>query len=159
MAIDNVQVNNSVGTDGNSFTTSISNDKLTNDDFLRLMLEEMKMQDPTKPMDSQRMLDSQMQMSGIETNLATIEAMKSLQNSFAQTALASASNIIGKIVEDGNLGQSGEPKGYKVAAIESIDGNISVKGYEIIGYDAEAQELILSTEQSTLAYDKITKIY
>ena len=32
-----VQVNSSVGVDGNSYTTSVSNDNLTTDDFLKLM--------------------------------------------------------------------------------------------------------------------------
>ena len=59
------------------------------------MVEELKMQDPTKPMDSQRMLDTQMQMSSIETNLQTIEAMKSLTESFSQTAFSNAANVIG----------------------------------------------------------------
>ena len=38
----NVQVNSSVGVDGNSYTTAVSNDKLTNDDFLKLMIQELK---------------------------------------------------------------------------------------------------------------------
>ncbi|MDZ7819063.1 MAG: flagellar hook capping FlgD N-terminal domain-containing protein [Aliarcobacter sp.] len=49
---DNIQVNSSVGIDGNSYTSAISNDQLTNDDFLKLMIQELKLQDPTKPMDS-----------------------------------------------------------------------------------------------------------
>ena len=50
--LSDVVVNSQTGIDGNSYTTAISNDKLTNDDFLKLLLEEMKMQDPTNPMDS-----------------------------------------------------------------------------------------------------------
>lgn len=42
MAVDNVVTQSATGFDGNSYTTAISNDKLTNDDFLKLMLEEMK---------------------------------------------------------------------------------------------------------------------
>lgn len=159
MAVDNVAVTGSTGIDGNSYTTAVSNDKLTNEDFLNLMLEEMKMQDPTKPMDSQSMLDSQMQMSSIETNLATIEAMTALQNSFSQMALASATDVIGRIVEDGTYGQSGEPKGYMVSSVEMLDGEIIVKGYETIGYDSESDQLIYSETQSSINYNNITKIY
>ena len=159
MAVDNVAVTGSTGIDGNSYTTAVSNDKLTNEDFLNLMLEEMKMQDPTKPMDSQSMLDSQMQMSSIETNLATIEAMKALQNSFSQMALASATDVIGRIVEDGTYGQSGEPKGYMVSSVEMLDGDIIVKGFETIGYDSENDQLIYSETQSSINYNNITKIY
>ena len=59
----------------------------------------MKQQDPTKPMDSQSMLDSQMQMSTIETNLDMSTSMKALQQSFAQMNLSTATNVIGKVVE------------------------------------------------------------
>ena len=65
---DNIQVNSNVGIDGNSYTSAISNDQLTNDDFLKLMIQELKLQDPTKPMDSQKMLSTQMQMSAMNTN-------------------------------------------------------------------------------------------
>jgi len=159
MAVDNVTVSSSVSADGNSYTSAISNDRLTNEDFLTLMLEEMKMQDPTKPMDSARMLDSQMQMSSIETNLSTIEAMKALQGSFSQMALASATSVIGRIIEDGTYGQSGDPKGYMVSSVESVDGDIIVKGYETIGYDEENSQLIYSDTLSSINYNNITKIY
>ena len=48
MAVENVQVNTSTGIDGSSYTSSISNDQLTNADFLKLMIEELKMQDSNK---------------------------------------------------------------------------------------------------------------
>lgn len=159
MAVDNVTVSNSTGIDGNSYTNAVSNDQLTNEDFLNLMLEEMKLQDPTKPMDSASMLDSQMQMSSIETNLSTIEAMKALQTSFSQMALASATDVIGRIVEDGTYSQSGDPKGYMISSVESIDGEIIVKGYETIGYDSENDQLIYSEELTALNYNNIKKIY
>ena len=38
---------------GNKYTQSVSNDSLTTNDFLKLMIEELKLQDPTKPMDIQ----------------------------------------------------------------------------------------------------------
>ena len=78
----NIEVNSSVGIDGNSYTTAISNDKLNNDDFLKLMIQELKLQDPTKPMDSTKMLSTQMQMSTISTNQEMIKAMQSMQTAF-----------------------------------------------------------------------------
>lgn len=132
MATDNVQVNTSKGVDGNSYTTAISNDKLTNDDFLRLMLEELKMQDPTKPMDSQRMLDSQMQMSNIETNLSLVKSMEALTTSYSQSALSNAANVIGKNIEDGNINQLGINKAYTVRSVVNENGQVTVKGQEIL---------------------------
>lgn len=158
MAIDNVQTSTQADAYGNAYTSAISNDKLTNDDFLKLMLTELQMQDPTKPMDSQNMLQSQMQMSAIETNLQTIEAMKSLQQSFAQSALAQSANLIGSIVENGEYGESGDLKEYYIGAVESVDGKIMLHAYEVVGYDAETSEFVMSEEKQLVDFNSITKI-
>lgn len=129
---DGIDVNTSTGVDGNTYTSSISNDTLTNEDFLKLMIEELKMQDPTKPMDSQRMLDTQMQMSSIETNLQTIETMKSLTESFSQTAFSNAANVIGKNIEDGNIDEFGVNKAYTVRSVENVDGEIQLKAQQML---------------------------
>lgn len=158
MAIDNVQVNTVVDASGNSYTSAISNDKLTNSDFLKLMLEELKLQDPTKPMDSSQMMQNQMQMSTIETNTQTIKAMQSLQNSFAQTALASAANIIGNIVENGEMGESGVTKQFKVNSVESVDGTLYIEGYQVVGYNAETGQLLFDTKPTSFQYNNITRV-
>lgn len=129
---DNVKINSGVGVDGNSFTSSISNDELTNDDFLQLMITELKLQDPTKPMDSQQMLATQMQMSTINTNQETIKAMQALTSAFSQSSLSNAANVIGKNIEDGNINESGINKAYTVRSVENIDGEVSVRAQEIL---------------------------
>ena len=127
-----VEVNSSVGIDGNSYTTAISNDKLTNEDFLKLMIQQLKLQDPTKPMDSASMLSSQMQMSSIDTNQEMIKAMQGMQTAFTQSSLSNASGIIGKNIEDGNIGADGVSKAYTVRSVENVDGNIQVKAQQIL---------------------------
>lgn len=129
---DNIQVNTNVGVDGNSYTSAISNDQLTNDDFLKLMIQELKLQDPTKPMDSAKMLSTQMQMSTISTNQEMMKAMQAMQTAFTQTALSNATGIIGKNIEDGNMGEDGISKAYTVRSIENIDGEIQVKAQQIL---------------------------
>jgi flagellar basal-body rod modification protein FlgD len=129
---DNIQVNSNVGVDGNSYTSTISNDQLTNDDFLKLMIQELKLQDPTKPMDSSQMLSTQMQMSTIGTNQETIKAMQSLQTTFSQTALSNAAGIIGKNIEDGNIGEDGITKAYTVRSVENVDGVVQVRAQQIL---------------------------
>lgn len=140
MSTDNVQVNSKTGIDGNSYTTAISNDKLTNDDFLRLMLEELKMQDPTKPMDSQRMLDSQMQMSNIETNLSLVSSMQALTTSFSQSALSNAANVIGRNIEDGNINEQGINKAYTVRSVVNENGEVTVKGQEMLYLEQQIKD-------------------
>ncbi|MGA1932541.1 flagellar hook assembly protein FlgD [Arcobacter sp. YIC-464] len=135
MAVDSVQVNTSTGVDGNAYTSSISNDELTNDDFLRLMIQELKLQDPTKPMDSKQMLSTQMQMSTINANQEMVKAMTSLQSSYAQTALSNAANVIGKNIEDGNISENGVNKAFTVRSVEAVDGEVQVKAQEILYYE------------------------
>lgn len=132
MAVNNVDVNSNVGIDGNSYTTSISNDQLTNEDFLTLMIQELKLQDPTSPMDSTKMLSTQMQMSTIETNQQTIAAMQALQKSFQQTSISNAANVIGKNIEDGNIGENGVNKAYTVRSVENVDGDVQVRAQEML---------------------------
>ncbi len=133
MAIDNVEISTAIGVDGNSYTAAISNDKLTNEDFLTLMLEEMKMQDPTKPMDSAALMDSQLQMSTIESNLAMTEAMAALQTSYANSALSTAAGLIGNIVEDGSMDDNGLQKSFKVETVESVNGEMYVNAKQLTG--------------------------
>jgi len=149
MAIDNVTVSSSTGIDGSTYTTAISNDTLTNEDFLTLMIEELKMQDPTSPMDSQRMLDTQMQMSSMNTNLKTIETMEALANSFSQSALSNAASVIGKNVEDGNVGEDGVNKAYTVRSVENTDGEVYVKAQQILYIEDQVQD----SDGNTIVYD------
>lgn len=132
MTTDTLKIETKVDKYGSSYTSSISNDKLTNQDFLKLLLEEMKMQDPTKPMDSNRMLDSQMQMSSIETNIQLTKSMESLKTSYAQSALSTAANVIGKNIEDGNMSDQGYNKTYTVMSVENKEGEIFVRAQEIL---------------------------
>lgn len=132
MASNSIEVNSTVGVDGNSYTTAISNDKLSNDDFLKLMIQELKLQDPTKPMDSKEMLSTQMQMSQMNTNQEMIKAMQAMQTAFTQSSLSNASSIIGKNIEDGNTSDSGVSKAYTVRSVENSDGEIQVKAQEIL---------------------------
>jgi flagellar basal-body rod modification protein FlgD len=129
---DGIQVNSSVGVDGNSYTSAISNDQLSSDDFLKLMIQELKLQDPTKPVDSASMLSTQMQMSSISTNQEMMKVMQSMQTSFNQSSLSNASSVIGKNIEDGNIGEDGVSKAYTVRSVENIDGEIQVKAQQIL---------------------------
>lgn len=149
MATDTVVTNTVTGVDGTSYTSAVSNDTLTNEDFLQLLLEELKMQDPTSPMDSARMLDTQMQMSSIETNLSLVTAMESMQSSYAQAALSNAANVIGKSIEDGNISQSGTNKAYTVRSVENIDGAVYVKAQEIL----YLEDVVTDVNGDLLNYD------
>ena len=161
MAVDNVITNSAVGLDGNSYTSNVSNDQLTNEDFLTLMMEEMKMQDPTKPMDSAALMDSQLQMSTIQSNLDMSEAMMALQASYGASALSTAASMIGHVVEDGSLDDSGILKSYKVETVENRDGELFVNARQMVGMtdvlqDSSTEELIMYDSDGFI-YDGETK--
>lgn len=130
-----VSVSSTTGADGNAYTTAISNDSLTSDDFIQLMLTELSLQDPTKPVDSSTMSDTQLQSSTIEANMATVEAMENLTASLTQTTLADSTNMIGRTVENGAVNEDGELKQYQISSVSSIDGKVYATSYELLGYD------------------------
>ena len=124
--------NSVTGTDsyGNKYTQSVSNDSLTTNDFLKLMIEELKLQDPTKPMDSAKMLSTQMQMSTLNTNMEMIKALQSIQTAFSQSSLSTATGVIGKNVENGSTRSDGSLKPFTIKSIENVDGEIQVVARE-----------------------------
>jgi flagellar basal-body rod modification protein FlgD len=124
--------NSVTGTDsfGNKYTQSVSNDSLTTNDFLKLMIEELKLQDPTKPMDSSKMLSTQMQMSTLNANMEMIKALQSIQTAFTQSSLSTATGVIGKNVENGSTRSDGSLKPFTIKSIENIDGEIQVVARE-----------------------------
>lgn len=119
---------------GNTYTTAVSNDQLESSDFITLMLTELKLQDPTNTVDSSSMLDTQLQLSNLEANTATVAAMESLQSTFEQSALTSSAGMIGNIVENGDTDDDGNNKQYKVSSVSMNDGTISLTAYELTGY-------------------------
>ena len=124
--------NGVTGTDsfGNKYTQSVSNDSLTTNDFLKLMIEELKLQDPTKPMDSAKMLSTQMQMSTLNANMEMIKALQSIQTAFTQSSLSTATGVIGKNIENGSTRSDGSLKPFTIESIENIDGQIMAVGRE-----------------------------
>ena len=157
---DDIKINSSVGIDGNSYTSAISNDQLTNNDFLKLMIQELKLQDPTKPMDSAKMLSTQMQMSTISTNQEMMKVMQSMQTAFTQSSLSNASGIIGRNIEEGNIAENGVTKAYTVRSVENIDGVIQVKAQQILYLE---DRLVLkdpsdSTKDQVIEYNLLGEI-
>ena len=155
--IDSVQVRSSVGIDGNSYTTAISNDKLTNEDFLKLLLEEMKMQDPTKPMDSQELMNSQLKMSQITANHEMVNSLEQLSKSFKASALSNSVGFIGRVIEDGSINEElGINRSYLVDNIESRDGVVYVNAREQIGFYHKIIDG--NNDDAQLSYNKDTGI-
>ena len=152
--------NSVTGTDsyGNKYTQSVNNDSLTTNDFLKLMIEELKLQDPTKPMDSAKMLSTQMQMSTLNANMEMIKALQSIQTAFSQSSLSTATGVIGKNVENGSTRSDGSLKPFTIESIENIDGEIQVVAREWL-YLHNGISLKDGDEVKAAEYDEVGNLY
>ena len=152
--------NSVTGTDsyGNKYTQSVNNDSLTTNDFLKLMIEELKLQDPTKPMDSAKMLSTQMQMSTLNANMEMIKALQSIQTAFTQSSLSTATGVIGKNIENGSTNKDGALKAFTVESIENVDGEIQVVAREWL-YLHNGISLKDGDELKAANYDETGNLY
>jgi len=91
-------------------TKTISNDKvvsnpnaqLTSDDFMKLFITQLQYQDPTKPMDTDKMLEETSQMTQLQSNNELRNDLKKLIAKMDTSAQYSAVNMIGKMADTGN---------------------------------------------------------
>jgi len=68
---------------------------LTSDDFLKILIEQLKNQDPSNPMDSNQLLEQVSQMRSLQSSL---ELSDSLQSLTLNQQLTSATSFLGKEV-------------------------------------------------------------
>lgn len=144
--VEDAQTQTKTDANGQSYTSNVSNDQLTNEDFMKLMLEELRMQDPTKPMDTQAMMDSQLKMSTIQANVDMSESMAKLQAAYTGSALSTATGMIGKVVETGETDDLGMLKSYKINTVENVDSEIYVNAYQLVGFEHYVQKYIKDEE-------------
>ena len=127
-------------------TKTISSDKvvsnpkgeLKSEDFMKLFLTELQYQDPTKPMDNEKMLEQTSQMTQLQTNRDLGNELKNLISKMDSNTQFNAISLIGKMVKtDGEYLQisdasnitSGIPidlyfeNNYKSANIKIVDRN------------------------------------
>jgi flagellar basal-body rod modification protein FlgD len=85
-----------------SSTTTNPNSVLGKDDFLKLLLLELKYQDPTAPMDSEKILSQTSQLATLESAENTNKSLATLATSLAASAQYSGIAAIGKIADTGS---------------------------------------------------------
>jgi len=97
-----------------SDTDVVSNPKgiLGKDDFMKLLLTELRYQDPTSPMDTEKMLTQTSQLATLEASDNTNKALEKLATTLTQTSTLGAISAIGKmaILKDDSfqLGKEGD---------------------------------------------------
>lgn len=85
-------------------TTSTAVDKsaLSKDDFLKLLLLELKYQDPTAPMDSEKILSQTSQLATLESAENTNKALETLASSLSSSMQYQGISAIGKMADTGS---------------------------------------------------------
>jgi flagellar basal-body rod modification protein FlgD len=85
-------------------TAAANKTVLGKDDFLKLLLVELKYQDPTSPMDSEKILSQTSQLAGIEASENTNKALTTLASSLSASLQLSGISAIGKLADTGSNG-------------------------------------------------------
>ncbi|DAB37223.1 MULTISPECIES: flagellar hook capping FlgD N-terminal domain-containing protein [Sulfurospirillum] len=100
-----IKTGSSTTTSGTSSSTSTaktgSADSLNKDDFLQLLLVELQHQDPTDPMDSDKILTQTSQLATLEASENTNKALEDLAAQLKQSVSAGATSVIGKMASLG----------------------------------------------------------
>jgi flagellar basal-body rod modification protein FlgD len=144
-------VTNTATTVSNTANTVATNPKaqLDSQAFMKLLLTELQYQDPTSPMDTDKMLTQTSQLSALEAQNATKTAMENMTKSFQTSANYSLASAIGKIADTGltalnvSGGKGGKfdvylPKDTTDSTISVVDstGNTTFKTFS---YDAKSK--------------------
>ena len=89
---------------GSTSTTTAAEDKsnLSKDDFLKLLLLELKYQDPTQPMDSEKILSQTSQLATLESAENTNKALETLASALSSSMQYSGIAAIGKLADTGS---------------------------------------------------------
>lgn len=93
-----IQNNVAQTTSKSSSSPTISNDLLNQGDFLKLMIAQMKNQDPTKPMDGQEYLGQLAQFSTLNSIQELQKSFDTLAQSLTNFQTTQATNLVGKQV-------------------------------------------------------------
>lgn len=115
-----------------SSTTTTATDKtaLSKDDFLKLLMLELKYQDPTSPMDSEKILSQTSQLATLEASENTNKALETLASSLSSSMQYSGISAIGKIADTGSnaiLKEDGETADFEIYFPDAVStGSVNI---------------------------------
>lgn len=104
---------------------------LGKDDFLKLLLVELQYQDPTDPMDSDKILSQTSQLATLESAENTNKSLENLSASLLNSTQYSAVAAIGKTADTGSNGmifEQGQSPSFEIYFPDNIaSGNVEIK--------------------------------
>lgn len=130
MAITSTGLNADIYKDVTTSTAATDKTKLGKDDFMTLLLVELQHQDPTEPMDSEKILTQTSQLAGLESAENTNKALEDLAASLSSAQSFSSVAAIGKTADLGSNAiayDEGTPSSFEVYFPEDItSGNVEI---------------------------------
>ena len=102
MAITSTGLNAATNPEIQNYNNVEDKTALGKDDFMTLLLVELQHQDPTEPMDSEKILTQTSQLAGLESSENTNKALENLATSLASTQEFSTIAAIGKRADLGS---------------------------------------------------------
>ncbi len=103
---------------------------LNNDDFMKLLLVELQHQDPTEPMDSEKILTQTSQLATLESTDNTNAALENLAASLSNTQQFSTISAIGKMADLGSdaiINEEGSASTFEIYFPSDIqEGNVNI---------------------------------
>lgn len=131
MATDSINGVSSATTTTDSSSGAINpNGILGKDDFLKLLLVELQYQDPTEPMDSEKILSQTSQLATLEASENTNKALEELAASLATNRDFSTIAAIGKLADTGSNAlqlEEGATPSFEMYFANDVDyGTISI---------------------------------
>lgn len=102
MAITSIGLNAATSAEYVSSSTTKDNTVLDKDDFMTLLLVELQNQDPTEPMDSEKILSQTSQLATLEASENTNKALADLAASLGNSQQFSTISAIGKTADIGS---------------------------------------------------------
>ncbi|HLD23850.1 MAG TPA: flagellar hook capping FlgD N-terminal domain-containing protein [Sulfuricurvum sp.] len=114
-------------------TTAATNEdksSLGKDDFLKLLLLELKYQDPTAPMDSEKILSQTSQLAALESSENTNKALETLAASLNASLQYTGISAIGKLADTGSnaiVREEGEDVDFELYFPDAVaSGNVNI---------------------------------
>ena len=95
-------LNAATNTDVQTSSATEDKTKLSNDDFMKLLLVELQYQDPTEPMDTEKILTQTSQLATLESSDNTNNALEKLADSLGTSQQFSTIAAIGKTADLGS---------------------------------------------------------
>ncbi|MDD5373522.1 MAG: FlgD immunoglobulin-like domain containing protein [Sulfurimonas sp.] len=134
MSITSTGLNAATNAESAASTKTKDKSILGKDDFMKLLLVELQNQDPTEPMDSEKILNQTSQLAGLEASENTNKALATLAASMSSSQQFSTISAIGKTADLGSnaitldKGKSSAfevyfPDNVKQGSIEILDKN------------------------------------